>query len=116
MLSHNSWVRVLLGTTPHRGVSEQPGGIHGLEVSVVRVLHNCVGHGVTTFCTRAGERPGPAIDRVPGWKLVGHKLSELIEVVVCELEDELDKVLSGLGQKEQRCCESLRRKLTCCFG
>ena len=52
----------------------------------------------------------------------GHELSELIEEVVCEVEDELDKVLSGLGQKEQvehvseESCESLRRKLTCCFG
>ena len=42
-----------------------------------------------------------AVDRVPGWKLVGHKLSEIIEEVVSEFEDELDKVLCGLGQKEQ---------------
>ena len=32
-----------------------------------------------------------AADSVPGWTLVGHKLSELIEEVVCEFEDELDK-------------------------
>ena len=68
------------------------------------------------------RNPARAFDRVSGWKLVVHKLSELIEKVVSEFEDELDKVLSGLGQKEQvehvseESCEFLRRRLTSCFG
>ena len=90
---------------------------------------NCVGPGVPAAREQENEqvvgglRNGArAVDRVPGWKLVGHKLSELIDEVVSEFEDELDKVLSGLGQKEQvehvseESCESLRRKLTSCFG
>ena len=52
---------------------------------------------------------------------MGSKLSELIEEVVSEFEDNLDKVLNGLGRKEQvehvseESCESLRRKLITCF-
>ena len=63
-----------------------------------------------------------AVDRVPGWKLVGHMLSKLIEEVVSEFEDNLDKVLNGLGHKEQvehvsaESCESLRKKFITCFG
>ena len=60
------------------------------------------------------------VDKVPGWKLVGHKLSKFIEVV-SEFEDNLDKVL-GLGHKEQvehfsdESCEFLRKKFITCFG
>ena len=42
-----------------------------------------------------------AVDRVPGWELVGHKLSKLIEEVVSEFEDNLDKVLSGLATRSK---------------
>ena len=40
-----------------------------------------------------------AVDRVPGWKLVGRKLSEVIGEVVSDFDDELDKVLSGFGRE-----------------
>ena len=52
---------------------------------------------------------------------MGSKLSELIEEVVSEFEDNLDKVLKGLGRKDQlehvseESCDSLRRKLINCF-
>ena len=36
-----------------------------------------------------------AVDRVPGWKLVGHKLSKLIEEVVSEFEDRGPQGASG---------------------
>ena len=88
---------------------------------------NCVGPGVRVSQRSAREQENEqavgglhnaarAVDTVPGWKLVEHKLSELIEEVVSEFEDVLDKVLSGLGQKEQvkhvseESYESLRRK------
>ena len=45
-----------------------------------------------------------------------HKLSELTEEVVSEFEDELDKVLSGLGQKEQVEHVSQRRVASPCEG
>ena len=63
-----------------------------------------------------------AVDRVPGWKAVGLKLSRLIEEVVLQHEDLLSKVLSGLGRKDQiesvpeQCCELLREKLIHTFG
>ena len=63
-----------------------------------------------------------AVDRVPGWKAVGLKLSRLIEEVVIQHEDVLSKVLSGLGRKDQiepvpeQCCELLREKLIHTFG
>ena len=63
-----------------------------------------------------------AVDRVPGWKAVGLKLSRIIEEVVIQHEDLLSKVLSGLGRKDQiesvpeQCCELLREKLIHTFG
>ena len=61
-----------------------------------------------------------AVDRVPGWKLVGCKLSELIEEVVSDFEGTLDQVLNGLGRVDQEhvseeACESLRRKIITSF-
>ena len=61
-----------------------------------------------------------AVDRVPGWKLVGCKLSELIEALVSDIEGNLDKVLNGLGRVDQvhvsqEACESLRRKIITSF-
>ena len=40
-----------------------------------------------------------AVDRVPGWKAVGLKLSRLIEEVVLQHEDLLSKVLKWSGAK-----------------
>ena len=94
---------------------------------------NCEGSGVLVSQRSAREHENEqavgglrnaarAVDRVPGWKLVGHKLSKLIEEVVSEFEDNLDKVLSGLGLKEQvehvseESCESLSKKFITCFG
>ena len=63
-----------------------------------------------------------AVDRVPGWKSVGLKLSKIIEEVVIQHEDRLNKVLSGLGRMDQiepvpeQCCELLREKLIHTFG
>ena len=63
-----------------------------------------------------------AVDRVPGWKSVGVRLSKIIEEVVIQHEDVLNKVFNGLGQKDQveavpeQCCELLREKLFLMFA
>ena len=63
-----------------------------------------------------------AVDRVPSWKSVGLKLWKIIEEVVIQHEVVLNKVLSGLGQKDQiepvpeQCCELLREKLILAFS
>ena len=82
------------------------------KADVLITTDNCEGSGVLVSQRSAREHENEqpvgglrnaarAVDRVPGWKLVGHKLSKLIEEVVSEFEDNLDKVLSGLGHKEQ---------------
>ena len=61
-----------------------------------------------------------AVDRVPGWKSVGLKLSKIIEVVVIQHEDRLNKVLSGRKDQiepvPEQCCELLREKVIHTFG
>ena len=62
-----------------------------------------------------------AVDRVPGWKVVGRKIAKIIEELVNKHQEVLDTVLSGLGDKvnptavPESLCVGLRSRLSSIF-